>query len=453
MKIAVFHELPQGGARRAAEALTAELASQHDISCFCVCDGKTAFAQTKSLKTKVYHFRSGKNHGVLSRLKHDFIDLLLLANLHRRIAHEIDKQKFDLVIVHPSQWTQAPFLLSFLRTPSIYYCQEPLRIAHDEAAAKLAPTLSFPNRFYELINRTWRKILDWLNTTQAEKILCNSKFSRKNIRTAYDREAQVCYLGVDTRLFHPLAIPKKYDLLFLGAPEFIEGYDVLERAKEFSVREWNITVIARNIKGKGISDSELVRKINQSRLVVCLSRNEPFGLTAIEAAACGVPVVAVHEGGYTESVIHQETGMFVDRGPIGLAKTIDELLASPKTLVKLGKQARKNAERNWTWKKSGERLGALLNVKGEAPKFSLLFVVLILGALYTQLKVIAFEFATFRQTRIMFGPPRIGEEKIIGWAQYRGYPLYYESFIFAVLVSLPFLTLGIVKLIMLKKKS
>src|SRR5258708_3616287 len=121
MKIAIFHELPFGGAKRVAEAFGKSLSASHEVVFFTV--GADQF-----------HPTLGRG---LSRIKHDTWDLIHLMFIHRRLAKEIDDQKFDLVIVHPSQWTQAPWILSFLHTPSAYYCQEPLRIVYDPLLSDL----------------------------------------------------------------------------------------------------------------------------------------------------------------------------------------------------------------------------------------------------------------------------------------------------------------------------
>lgn len=65
-------------------------------------------------------------------------------------------------------------------------------------------------------------------------------------------------------------------------------------------------------------------------VVVVPSRSESFGLVALEAAACGVPVVAANVGGLRTLVDHGRTGFLVDtRRPADYAAAIERILAEP----------------------------------------------------------------------------------------------------------------------------
>jgi D-inositol-3-phosphate glycosyltransferase len=71
--------------------------------------------------------------------------------------------------------------------------------------------------------------------------------------------------------------------------------------------------------------------------VVCVPWYEPFGLAAVEAMACGVPVVASAVGGLSDTVIHNVTGLHVPpRCPERVAAALRQLLADPSLRLRLG---------------------------------------------------------------------------------------------------------------------
>ncbi len=86
---------------------------------------------------------------------------------------------------------------------------------------------------------------------------------------------------------------------------------------------------------------------------VCVipSQYEPFGLVAIEAMACGTPVVASAVGGLKFAVVPEETGLLVPAGDIdGFAAAIDRVLAADELWVhKIRKQASERVRQNFSW--------------------------------------------------------------------------------------------------------
>ena len=85
---------------------------------------------------------------------------------------------------------------------------------------------------------------------------------------------------------------------------------------------------------------------------VCVvpSHYEPFGLVAIEAMACGTPVVASEVGGLKFTVINELTGLLVPpQDERAFAKAIDSLFTYPAWARQLEKDARKRVESMFSW--------------------------------------------------------------------------------------------------------
>ncbi len=91
-------------------------------------------------------------------------------------------------------------------------------------------------------------------------------------------------------------------------------------------------------------------------LVLVPSRSESFGLVALEAAACGTPVVASAVGGLRTLVEHGRTGFLVEgRDPAVFASYAEPVLDSPALAAELSQHAAQRA-RGYTWSTAAGRL-------------------------------------------------------------------------------------------------
>ena len=90
---------------------------------------------------------------------------------------------------------------------------------------------------------------------------------------------------------------------------------------------------------------------------------EGLGIVALEAAACGLPVVVGRSGGAPETVRDGETGHVVDgRDPRAVADVLAALLVDPARAATTGKAGRAWMEADWTWAARVRDLTALLHL-------------------------------------------------------------------------------------------
>ncbi|GAA1321896.1 glycosyltransferase [Leucobacter albus] len=203
----------------------------------------------------------------------------------------------------------------------------------------------------------------------------------------------VVHPGVDTELFrprapaaHPGAAPHHsatdqspaHRITVLGRVQPLKGQDLAVRAaielarrdpELFARTEWVIAGeptpgaedYAAGLRAlaaqHGVADRlrflpaqsrrEAAALLASSSLVLVPSHSETFGLTALEASACGVPVIAAGHTGLVEAVPDGVAGRHLsDRDPANWAAAIAELLRDGARRARLGSSARAHAERH-----------------------------------------------------------------------------------------------------------
>jgi phosphatidylinositol alpha-1,6-mannosyltransferase len=90
---------------------------------------------------------------------------------------------------------------------------------------------------------------------------------------------------------------------------------------------------------------------------------EGLGIVFLEAAACGLPVIAGNSGGAPDAVADGITGHVVDgRSVTEVADAIVELLGDPERAAMMGRRGREWVEQKWTWAAAAARLTELVGL-------------------------------------------------------------------------------------------
>jgi glycosyltransferase involved in cell wall biosynthesis len=109
-----------------------------------------------------------------------------------------------------------------------------------------------------------------------------------------------------------------------------------------------------------VSNEELIRLYRRAALVVVPSRYEGFGLPAVEAMACGTPVVATQAGALPEVMRSAGGGVLVKRDdPAALAKGIASLLEQPAARAELGERGRRGVAAVYAWPRVAQATAAV----------------------------------------------------------------------------------------------
>jgi D-inositol-3-phosphate glycosyltransferase len=99
-----------------------------------------------------------------------------------------------------------------------------------------------------------------------------------------------------------------------------------------------------------VPQAQLPSLLRSLDAVVCAPWYEPFGITALEAMSCAVPVIAAAVGGLIDSVVDQVTGLHVPpRDPAAIARAIEQVVDHPDASAALGRAGRRRVCRLYSW--------------------------------------------------------------------------------------------------------
>ena len=228
----------------------------------------------------------------------------------------------------------------------------------------------------------------------ADRIIASSEHERQALVEQYRaRRERVSVIngGVDLRLFRPgdrLAAraslgldPSDEIVLFVGRMDRVKGLDVLLRAVAMLKHRARLKLV---VVGGSAQDAELSRYralsaqldlhvqfpgatlqddlpryYNAADLLAVPSHYESFGLVAVEALACGTPVIASMVGGLPTVVRDEENGLLVPcRQPEAFAERIERVLDDPSLRAKLAANARPSVFR-YSWEAVADRVATL----------------------------------------------------------------------------------------------
>ncbi len=109
-------------------------------------------------------------------------------------------------------------------------------------------------------------------------------------------------------------------------------------------------VADRVILRGAVAHEQLAPIMRSCEAIVCTPWYEPFGIVPLEAAACGVPVIAAAVGGLLDTVVDGVTGIHVPpRDPGAIANAIQTIVDDPALAARYGRAARERACRLYTW--------------------------------------------------------------------------------------------------------
>jgi len=252
-----------------------------------------------------------------------------------------DLSDYDLIISDSASFAKG--VLTKPEALHICYCHTPTRYAWDDSHRYIRE-FSMPSlaKIFIPFFMNYIRLWDKEAAMRVDKFICNSDFVAKRIDKYYKQNAEVIHPPVDAEFFLPSdsanSTPqeneKNYFLMvgrLLPYKRFdiaIEAFNKLElplkiigsgpeRKKLKKMANWNVEFL-------GEISGEKLREYYQNCEALIFPQEEDFGIVALEAMACGKPVIAFRGGGALESVLGGKTGVFFDD------QTIDSLIEAVK---------------------------------------------------------------------------------------------------------------------------
>jgi glycosyltransferase involved in cell wall biosynthesis len=249
----------------------------------------------------------------------------------------------------------------------------------------LEQRLKFQDGLLAPLAKTYGLIISHI-FSKYDELVANSNFVKQKLcrwiklKKSAD-EIYVIHPGVDATVFKPLWV---YDDYFLVVSR-IERLKRLELAisafkvfRNLCERKFRLVIAGylapqnksyldylTKIGGEGINivinpgDDELLRLYQECYAFIFSSSKEPFGITPLEAMACGKPVIATGQGGFQDYLIDGKNGFLTDASPSAIAKKMLLLAQNYELVVSMGEKARRTAL-SFDWKMFTEQMDNLI---------------------------------------------------------------------------------------------
>jgi glycosyltransferase involved in cell wall biosynthesis len=233
----------------------------------------------------------------------------------------------------------------------------------------------FPNK--SKLNR--RMIVYTLRN--ADVVCSTSHIMAEETKKYVDKPIEVTPFGVNLNLFYPELHPVRPQYKIGIAKGLEDKYGFRDLFQVFADLRNNLPNTQLVIIGSGPMEQEyrelcralgiqeavtftgqvvntkipsLVRDLD---LVVLPSYEDSFGVTAIEAMACAIPVVAYDAGGLKEVILDGESGVLVSMGNKDeLRHAIEQLLLDDKHRTEMGKHGVEHVRRSYDWQENASRM-------------------------------------------------------------------------------------------------
>jgi glycosyltransferase involved in cell wall biosynthesis len=234
---------------------------------------------------------------------------------------QFDLSDYDLII--SSSYAVAKGVITGPDQLHICYCHSPIRYAWDMQSQYLKESglerglKSWLARYLLYKIRNW----DYRTSNGVDYFISNSDYIGRRINKVYRRESTTIYPNVAVEDF---SINEVKDDFYLTASRMVPYKKIDLIVKAFANMPYKKLIVigdgpqyekikaaaTPNVKILGYQSFDVLRDHMQRAKAFVFAAEEDFGITPVEAQACGTPVIAFGKGGSCETVIEGKTGVF-----------------------------------------------------------------------------------------------------------------------------------------------
>jgi len=183
-------------------------------------------------------------------------------------------------------------------------------------------------RVYATIVNHYLRIFDLWSSEMVDVWLANSKNVQQRIWKYYRKESTVVYPPVEVEKMIEVSKNVKKKDYFLIVSRLVGAKGIVEAAKASKHLGFPLKIVGeavgfsqvenqlKKIKGvevlSSVRDEEKWKIYAEAKGFFALAKEEDFGMTLVESMAAGTPVIAFNGGGFKETIVEGETGVFVD---------------------------------------------------------------------------------------------------------------------------------------------
>lgn len=246
------------------------------------------------------------------------------------VFEAFDFRDFDLVLVSATGAYFPNLIVTRPETLHLSYYHTPPRYLYGYPTARLWQSSWLTRVFGQITNHFLRQI-DFVAAQRPDYLLSNSQTTAARIKKFYRRDATVIYPPVELvdKTFKLRPKPLKDRRYFLAGGRLAAAKNIELAVKAANQLKIPLKVFGKTFAGYGqklqkiagptveflgeVSDQELIKLYADAKALIYPSLQEDFGLVPVEAMALGTPVIALRQGGVTETVIEGKTGLFFNQ--------------------------------------------------------------------------------------------------------------------------------------------